>query len=79
MDELGDLGIQLLFFDAMGYDASISHHGPVTQGTNTMPIDGTQIRNALRDGESVPDWMMRDIIQDALQAEVAHNRPLFVK
>jgi pyruvate kinase len=79
MDELGDFGIQPLFFDAMGYDASISHHGPVTQGTNTMPIDGTQIRNALRDGESVPDWMMRDIIQDALQAEVAHNRPLFVK
>jgi pyruvate kinase len=79
MEELGDFGIQPVFFDGVGYDPETARHGFATDGANLIPIDGTQVRDALRDGASVPDWMMRDIIQETLGAEVAQNRPLFVK
>ncbi len=78
MEELGDFGIQPLFFDAVAYDPSTPRHGFASDGTDMIPIDGTQVRNALRDGKSVPDWMMRDIIQETLRLELAQNRPLFV-
>jgi len=79
MEELGDFGIQPLFFDAVGYDAKSARHGSASDGAQMTPIDGTQVRNALRDGDSVPDWMMRDIIQESLRGEAAHDRPLFVE
>lgn len=79
MEELGDFGIQPVFFDAVAYDASAARHGPITQGTDMIPIDGTKIRDALRDGKSIPDWMMRDVVQEALLAELGRNRPLFVE
>ena len=79
MEELGDFGIKPVFFDAVGYDAETARHGSASEGSQMVPIDGTQVRDALRDGTSIPDWMMRDIIQETLGAEVAQNRPLFVK
>jgi len=78
MEELGDFGIQPLFFDSVAYEPSSARYGPATDGKDTLPIDGTQVRNALRDGKSVPDWMMRDVIQETLRLELAQNRPLFV-
>jgi len=79
MEELGDFGIQPVFFDAVGYDATTARHGPASDGGDMIAIDGTQVRDALRDGNSIPDWMMRDIIQETLRGEVAKNRPLFVQ
>ena len=79
MEELGDFGIQPVFFDAVGYDEFSARHGFTTDSSNMTPIDGTQVRDSLRDGTSIPDWMMRDIIQETLRAESAQNRPLFVE
>jgi len=79
MEELGDFGIEPVFFDAVGYDATTARHGPASDGDDMIAIDGTQVRDALRDGKSVPDWMMRDIIQETLRGEAAKNRPLFVQ
>lgn len=79
MEELGDFGIQPIFFDAVGYDTATGRHGFPSEGADLTPIDGTQVRDALRDGTSVPDWMMRDIIQETLHGESARNRPLFVE
>jgi ATP sulfurylase len=79
MEKLGDFGIQPVFFDAVGYDAKSDRHGFASEGEDMTPIDGTQVRDALRDGTSIPNWVMRDIIQETLRAEVAQNRPLFVE
>lgn len=79
IEELGDFGIEPVFFDAVGYDPETARHGFASDNPNLTPIDGTQIRNALRDGTSVPDWMSRDLIQETLRLEVAQGRPLFVE
>ena len=79
IEELGDFGIQPLFFDAVGYSAESARHGPTSNNVEMMPIDGTQVRDALRDGNSIPDWVMRDIIQETLRGEANHDRPLFVE
>ena len=79
MEELGDFGILPVFFDAVGYNESTARHGFANEGTDMTTIDGTQVRDALRDGAPIPDWVMRDIIQDALRAEGASNRSLFVE
>jgi len=79
MEQLDDFGIQPVFFDSVGYEPSTGCLKSAVEETNLMPIDGTQIRDALREGKSVPDWMMRDIIQETLQVEFNKKHPMFVK
>ena len=43
----------------------------------TLTISGTEMREALRAGRALPDWFMRDIIQDMLRAEISAGRPVF--
>lgn len=65
--------------DAAGYDVSTACHGPASNSASVVKIDGTQVRDSLRDGKSIPDWMMREVVQESLRAEAAKNRTLFVE
>jgi ATP sulfurylase len=40
-------------------------------------ISGTQVRESLRRGEHLPDWFMRDLVQEVLLAELESGQPLF--
>ena len=42
-------------------------------------IDGDLIRNALHEDRSVSDWMMGDVIQEALPGEIASKFKIFVE
>ena len=79
IENLGDFGIQLVFFDTVGYDTSTASYGPASDSVNMLAIDDKQIRASLRDGKSIPDWMMREVVQDSLRLEVAKNQTLFVE
>jgi len=79
MESLGDFGIQPLIFDAVGYDSSTGSYGTYCPESGMLPIDGTRVRNLLRDGENIPDWLMREIIQNVLRASVIQKRSLFVE
>ncbi len=79
MEDLGDFGIQPVFFDAVGYNETTARHGFAGADEGLTPIDGTRVRDALRDGSAIPDWMMRSIVQESLRTEGAHDRPLFVE
>ena len=79
MEKIGDFGIESVFFDAIGYDVSTARHGPASDSASMVAIDGTQVRNSLRDGKSIPDWVMRDVVQESLRAEAAKNQTLFVE
>lgn len=76
-DALDDLGIEPVFFDAHGYDPESRGYAPLTQN-GTKHISGTEVRETLRSGERLPNWFMRDLVQDVLQAEIAAGRPVFV-
>jgi len=79
IDGLGDLGIELVFVDAVAYDTATGRYGSFTEGADMISIDGTQIWDPLRAGKSIPDWIVRDVVQEILLAEISQNRALFVE
>jgi len=40
-------------------------------------ISGTEARNAIRENRPLPDWYMRQLIQDQLRADIAAGKPVF--
>lgn len=75
-DTVGDIGIEPVFFDTIGYNSSTRNY-EVDRGQGLTMISGTQVRESLRRGESLPDWFMRDLVQDVLKSELNSGRPLF--
>ena len=62
-DELGDIGIEPVFFDAVGYDTQSERFVDLNACKTARPISGTEIRRALMAGEALPHWMMRSEVQ----------------
>jgi ATP sulfurylase len=40
-------------------------------------ISGSRVRETLRAEQHLPDWFMRDLVQDVLLAEMKSGKPLF--
>lgn len=76
-DELGDLGIEPIFFDAIGYDTQAECYVDLKACKTARPISGTEIRRALKAGEVLPNWMMRSEVQDLVRAELLTNHSVF--
>ncbi|MBI3316306.1 MAG: sulfate adenylyltransferase [Candidatus Omnitrophica bacterium] len=77
-DSLNDLGMTPVFFDQVGYDADKkvyeSAGGP---GSAHQMISGTQVRAAFKENRPLPDWFMREEIQNLLRSERAAGGSLF--
>jgi len=78
-DSLDDLGVQPIFFPAIGYNHDREHYEPLGDAAVAEPISGTQVRAALKNGADIPDWFMRTEIQDLLRGEIEHGRPVFAE
>ena len=76
-DSLGDIGLTPIFFDAIGYDPASQGYVALGAAETLEPISGTEMRAALRAGQEVPHWFMRDAIQDMLRAEISAGQPVF--
>ena len=76
IDTIGDLGIEPIFFDTVGYDPETRSYN-VDSKRDGQNISGTELRDAIRAGERVPSWFMRDIVQDVLLAEIDAGRDVF--
>lgn len=76
-DELGDIGIEPIFFDAVGYDTQSERYVDLSACRTASPISGTEIRRALKAGEALPNWMMRSEVQDVVRAELMMKHALF--
>ncbi len=77
-EELGDIGIDPIFFDAIGYNAETDDYEPMDNSPDIKAISGTQVRDSLRDGTLLPDWMMRECVQKALIQLHRDGHELFV-
>lgn len=73
-DELGDIGIQPVPFEGIGYDPDARAYLPRANGERVRWIDGSDARKFLAEGRRLPDWYMHDAIQDMLLAEIAEGR-----
>lgn len=76
-DQLGDIGIEPVFFDAVGYDTQSERYIELDAGKSVKPISGTEIRRALMAGEVLPNWMMRSEVQDVVNAELLQKHAVF--
>lgn len=75
-ESLGDIGIKPVFFDTVGYNPSSSTY-EVDQGQSLSLISGSDVRESLRSGKRMPDWFMRDLVQDMLLDEIQNGKPMF--
>ena len=76
---LGDIGIVPVFFDTVYYsereDATIEAPGKLD---GFKEISGSEVRDLLTNGGSVPTWCMRSEVSGWLQGEQDAGKPLFV-
>jgi pyruvate kinase len=75
-DSLGDIGIKPVFFEAVGYNSETDRY-EIDQGQLLKMISGTKVRETLRAEGQLPDWFMRDLVQDVLLAEMKGGTALF--
>ncbi len=75
-ESLPDIGVTPIFFDAIGYDPKKRCYVE-TSGDELLSISGTEVRDTLRRGERLPDWFMRDLVQEILLADTKSGEPVF--
>lgn len=76
-DDLGDLGITPVFFDAVGYDPVKGEYSSSSEGRELTHISGTQVRAALQNKEPLPDWFIRSEVQDMLIDALSQGKEVF--
>ena len=75
-DKLGDIGVAPIFYDAIGYNPTKQIYCSMNS-TDTISIAGSEIREALRQNKDLPEWVMRDVIQDMLRDAMTAGRDVF--
>ena len=75
-DSLGDIGVKPVFFDSVGYNRETANY-EADGGQSLITISGSMVRESLRADKHLPDWVMRDIVQDVLLGEMRSGRPIF--
>ena len=77
-EKVGEVGIQPMFFEEIAYNPETDSYEPLDSNqANLRIISGTEARAALRENRPLPDWYMREIIQEQLRAEINAGRPIF--
>jgi ATP sulfurylase len=76
-EELGDLSIEPVFFETLGYDPNKRDYASQSQ-SGVLPIGSDGLRRALAGGEELPDWFLQTVVQKSLAAEVAAGGSLLV-
>ena len=73
---LGDLGITPIFFDAIEYNPETQNYFE-SKSAKTMAMSDKAIQAALLNEEALPEWIMRDVVQEMLKKEISENRSVF--
>jgi ATP sulfurylase len=76
-DSLGDIGIEPVFFDEVGYDPQSERYVELTKSRGAASISGTEIRRAITEGMRLPTWMMRSEVQAVVRAKQMSHAKLF--
>lgn len=77
-ESLGDIGVKPVFFDAVGYNSETNRYES-DRGQPLRMISGSEVRETLRAEKPLPDWFMRDLVQEVLLDEMRSGKPLFVE
>ncbi|MFA6238870.1 MAG: pyruvate kinase [Bacteriovorax sp.] len=77
-DKLGDIGIIPIFFNTVGYNERTMKIEE-SQGEELNTISGTSARQTLLRNEMLPEWAMRNEVQQILLDLISHQEEVFVK
>ena len=77
-EQLGDIGVEPVFFGSVAFNAETNSYEEANETSHLSAISGTEIREALLERRRLPDWYVRDIVQDMLFDELAAGHKLFV-
>ena len=80
-DDLGNIGIEIVHFDKVEYSESLNRmveKEDLNKGDNTKSISGTEIRDALLNGEPISEALMQKKIVDYLKERISKGKPVFV-
>jgi ATP sulfurylase len=75
-ESLGDIGVKPVFFEAVGFNSETGEY-EVDRGQPLMTISGTEVRETLRADKHLPEWFMRDLVQEVLLADMRSGKPMF--
>jgi pyruvate kinase len=75
-EKLGDMGVAPVFFDEIAYDSACGAYVPASEASEPVAISGSKARQMIAEDEALPEWFMRDIIQDHLRSEIAAGRAI---
>jgi ATP sulfurylase len=80
-EELGDIGIQPIFFDEVYYCLKCKKHvEKCKHGINyNYKINGTEIRAKLEKGKALPDWFIRESVLNLISDEIKYGHNVFIK
>ena len=76
-DAIGDIGITPVYFDTIGFDEKNKKYVSVDSSSNIRTVSGTQFREALLNGEMVPDWHVRTSVQQELLSLLDTGKKIF--
>jgi len=80
-DEIGEIGIKMIFFDEVAFCPQCSNY--VLECSHPkdelLRVSGTEIRNCLNNGKKLPDWLVREEINEYLINNVESGSSLFFK
>ena len=80
-NQLGDIGIEIIFFDKVGYSKSlkmVTEKNEKTKDDEFESISGTQVRNALANGKPISEKHIRKEIVNYLKNLLKNNKAVFV-
>lgn len=69
-DQIGDIGITPIFFDPIGYDQKRNTYAPLHRIDQPQTITNTQMLERLNQGQQLPDWFIRNEIQELIFKEM---------
>ena len=78
-EQLGDIGVAPVFFDEIVYDSVADAYVLAGEAEAPTAISGSKARQAIAQSERLPEWFMRDVIQDHLRAEIAAGRRIIAE
>src|SRR5690606_3581317 len=65
-DSLDDLGITPIFFEPHGFNPDTNEYEPLSS-PGTVAISGTQLREAVTNGDPLPEWYVREVVMTVLR------------
>jgi len=75
-DKFDDIGVMPIFFDPIGFNPDTQSYSELSVA-NTRSISGTELRAALSKNKPLPDWFIRENVQNLLRDEISESRPVF--